>query len=339
MVRMLKFLVGLIVIAVVTIVLAETALRVLFDKYDPDQDLIFITQAGGFRLGDAGTESRHWKNTGDFDVPVLINDAGFRDARKLTDSSPGDWFVVGDSYGFGFGVPVETRFSNRLEKITGIPFYNISIPNDLDGYLALVQHARRNGAEIQRLIISVCMENDVYLYDDAPVPAEVEVRVPESAVLWNVHYVKHYLADNSALYKATTEIVHHLPLLRTWAVELGFIRENLDGIPANEFSYPVVESSADRAEDLASIPGLEQVLFVIVPSRGLWVDGFREEHERIHIGFVETLRKRGFEVVDLRSDFEANGDPLSYHFENDGHWNEAGHALAAQVIAGRLAEL
>ena len=24
-------------------------------------------------------------------------------------------------------------------------------------------------------------------------------------------------------------------------------------------------------------------------------------------------------------DFEAGGNPLSYHFANDGHWNEAGH--------------
>ena len=52
--------------------------------------------------------------------------------------------------------------------------------------------------------------------------------------------------------------------------------------------------------------------------------------------FVSALESRGMTVVDLRPEFEENGEPFSYHFENDGHWNELGHALAAEVIAERM---
>ena len=37
--------------------------------------------------------------------------------------------------------------------------------------------------------------------------------------------------------------------------------------------------------------------------------------------------------IDLRTEFENAGNPLHFHFTNDGHWNESGHALAASVIA------
>jgi hypothetical protein len=38
-------------------------------------------------------------------------------------------------------------------------------------------------------------------------------------------------------------------------------------------------------------------------------------------------------VVDMRNRLEAGGNPLSYHFANDGHWNPAGHQLAAQALS------
>jgi hypothetical protein len=38
-------------------------------------------------------------------------------------------------------------------------------------------------------------------------------------------------------------------------------------------------------------------------------------------------------MLDLRPLLEAGGAPLAYHFNNDGHWNARGHALAAEAIA------
>jgi lysophospholipase L1-like esterase len=38
-------------------------------------------------------------------------------------------------------------------------------------------------------------------------------------------------------------------------------------------------------------------------------------------------------VVDLRDRFEQSGNPLSYLYANDGHWNKEGHRLAAEALA------
>jgi hypothetical protein len=37
-------------------------------------------------------------------------------------------------------------------------------------------------------------------------------------------------------------------------------------------------------------------------------------------------------VVDIRNQMEIGGNPLSYHFANDGHWNAVGHRLAAEAL-------
>ncbi len=41
-------------------------------------------------------------------------------------------------------------------------------------------------------------------------------------------------------------------------------------------------------------------------------------------------------VIDLRPVFQGHPDPASLYYREDGHWNRAGVALAAQTILGRL---
>jgi hypothetical protein len=51
---------------------------------------------------------------------------------------------------------------------------------------------------------------------------------------------------------------------------------------------------------------------------------------------VSELADHGLLVVDPRPVFEAGGQPLQYHFANDGHWNVRGHRVAAQLLADAL---
>jgi hypothetical protein len=53
----------------------------------------------------------------------------------------------------------------------------------------------------------------------------------------------------------------------------------------------------------------------------------------MHRAFIDGLTASGMTVVDMRARLEAAGNPLSYHFANDGHWNQAGHQLAAEVLS------
>jgi hypothetical protein len=80
------------------------------------------------------------------------------------------------------------------------------------------------------------------------------------------------------------------------------------------------------------------VVILIIPSRRLWVGetARRAQAARVHADFIDSLRTSGMNVVDMRDRLEAGGNPLSYHFANDGHWNEAGHRLAAEALSKAL---
>ena len=135
---------------------------------------------------------------------------------------------------------------------------------------------------------------------------------------------------------ALTKLVHHMPLLRKLAIDSGLLVENLDGIPVTGYSTSLIESSIDRLQRITDMDGINDVLIILIPSRGLWLEGLKGEHEKIHDAFVDSLRSRSLEFIDLRKEFENSGNPLQLHFLNDGHWNEAGHALAASVISKHL---
>ena len=135
---------------------------------------------------------------------------------------------------------------------------------------------------------------------------------------------------------ALTKMVHHTAVLRKLAINSGLLIENLDGIPVTGYSESLIESSIDRLQRITDFDGITEALIILIPSRGLWLENLKDEHGKIHEAFIESLRSRNFEFIDLRKEFEKSGNPLRFHFENDGHWNEAGHALAASVIAKHL---
>ena len=52
----------------------------------------------------------------------------------------------------------------------------------------------------------------------------------------------------------------------------------------------------------------------------------------------ETAKEAGVPLVDGQAFLGEAPDPLGHYFVWDGHWNEAGHALAAEALAPRLEE-
>ena len=53
-------------------------------------------------------------------------------------------------------------------------------------------------------------------------------------------------------------------------------------------------------------------------------------------GLAEIAREEGIPLLDLFGAFQERADAL-YHVR-DGHWNEAGQALSARLVAARVAE-
>jgi hypothetical protein len=326
--RFVRLTLAFILMTGLSLLVLEWMVRLLLPAYDPAGQISFVLE-DGFPLGPRNFSGRLWRNTGDYDVAVHINADGFRDKKDLGDSSDEDLFVVGDSFSFGWGVEEEDRYSNRVGILFGRPVYNIAIPTDLEGYGRLIGHARENGAVIKHLIIGVCMENDLQYYGSLQ-NASAERGSIRPAIAGAG--LKNYLTGHSALYGAMTSVVHQNSTLQRVMRRFGWITESIDGMVLNRYVPETIEISADRLVRLIAESGAEQNLVLLIPSRGLWQGGNKENEQRIHGEFAAMLSELGLDVVDMKPLFEEGGAPLAYHFKSDGHWNVAGHDLAARAI-------
>jgi SGNH hydrolase-like domain, acetyltransferase AlgX len=176
------------------------------------------------------------------------------------------------------------------------------------------------------------MENDLHLYSDfLPVDSN-SFSEPTDLPSPNLPTLKAYLNQHSALYAMFTRAAHRTTALRSVAVQLGLITPNLEGIGDENISRKELTSSLLR---LRQIVAGRDVVVLVIPSRRLWVGASsrRANAARVHSTFVDGLREYGMTVVDIRNRMEAGGNPLSYHFANDGHWNATGHRLAAEALS------
>lgn len=312
---------------VVGVGFAEGLTRLLLPAFDPTGRFAFTYPVGSLVLGMPGLEARQIKNNGDYDVAVRINSHGLRDANDVATAGSDDILVVGDSFTWGWGVEAQDRFSDRLQILTGRRTFNLSTPTDLEGYEALLAYAKSLGSKAGRVVIAVCMENDLRLYagarPDGPPPDDGGA-------------LKDWLSSHSALYLLAVTTIQQTPWLRDIAVRTGLIVPNLEGIAKNDYDPAVIDSSANRLQEIAEH---YRTLVVLIPSRALWVGNSRSQaiENRVHTAFVVALQRRGIDVLDLQPVLEAQLAPLSYHFDNDGHWNARGHALAAHAISQHLA--
>lgn len=320
---------------VVGLGLAEGLTRVFLPVYDPSGQFEFGYEVGDLNLAPPNTVTRQTKNTGDFDVTVRIDRNGLRDDKDVARAAPDDILVVGNSFAWGWGVEARERFSNLVQADLGVPVYNVSTATDIKGDEELLAYARKLGARARNLILAIGLENDLGIYDgdggflhfsaDAPRRGWLAETTAEGG---------RWLQRHSAAFVLMVTAVHGTPWLEDLAVRLGLIIPNFEGFPQNVYSPEMVRSSADLVQSIAKG---SRTLVLLIPSRGLWVGANREVEDRIHGAMVAALAERGLDVLDMRPLMEAGGQPLAYHFAHDGHWNRAGHRLAAKAIAARIA--
>lgn len=315
---------------ILSLLVLEAAVRWLLPQYSAAGDIAY-TDVDGVPLAPANTEAVQWKNTGDYRVSVSINRWGLRDTKDLATAKPTDVFVVGDSFSLGHGVEEKERYSNKVEELLGERVFNVAIPTDIAGYEALIGYAERNGAPVKRLILGICMENDIGKYRDRVTP--VSSLRDRSSITESLRRAKLWLQRNSTAYRAVAHQAHESRQLEALLVRFGFIVPNTEGALRNVYSPAAIEQSGER---VAGIAAGRQTLVVIIPSRLTWVGNNTEQERKLHAAFVEHLRSGGLQVIDMAPAFEREGKPMSYHFHNDGHWNASGHALAAAEIAAHL---
>ncbi len=318
---------------VVSIAAAEYGTRLLYPALVPSGHLRFVQGKGSIpALGPKNTQLRQIKNTGDFDVSVNFNKYGFRDSKDLSNSTPQDYFLVGDSISFGWGVEEAERYSNLVQAALKRNVYNLSVPGGINQFEKVINFAIKNGAKVTNLFLASNLVLGLRDYEKNAAREQENKKQPSAGILGAF---KSYLMTNSAFYFLVTSLVHKNETLRELAVDFGLIRPNLEGIAYVSYSRRKIESTARFTARLAK---KFNTTIIFVPSRALWF-GTNEEKktaDRIHREFIAFLRELGLDVVDIRPTFEEEGNPWKSFFANDGHWAPKGHELAARAIIQHL---
>jgi hypothetical protein len=325
----------------VALPLQELAVRFALPEFDPARQVQFRAGDGERpTLAIADARLRQVKNTGDFNVLLTINHHGLRDRNDVAEATADDWVVVGDSFGFGWGVDADDRYSEQLERrLPGHRVFNVSIPGGLGAADTLLNYGHRLGGDIHRVIVQITVERDIHRYGAAavPEPGTTPPPPPVASSAQTLLAVKEWLTERSELYFLLTTRIHSMHWLEKLAVRAGLVRPNLAAIHHPPFDSVAVESTADRAAQVVA-PYAEHAI-LLIPARALWSGDTAERAlaDRIHRSLVTALQARHLRVVDMRNRFEAGGNPLSYHFANDGHWSPRGHALAGEALAEAVA--
>ena len=314
--------------------ICELCIRYLLPQFNPQKLLVFDNKiSDNVALGTPNSIQRHRKNTGDFDVEIRFNSSGLRDKLLPSSLTEQGILVTGDSFTFGFGVKEEERFSDLARQKTGINLVNASAPTDILGYKDLLAYTKSLGAKPKTLIVGICMENDIKDYSKANEKLQPSGKAQKS---W-FFPIKVFATNNLAIYNLFTAIVHTNDTAKQVAIKLGVLTPNLDGIYNTIYNSAAIESTANQIDELLSTTNNNLVL--IIPSRRLWI-GKSQEREaalNIHKHLIATLMKNpNLKVIDTKKAMEDSGNPLQFHFANDGHWNASGHELAASLLISEI---
>jgi hypothetical protein len=334
--RFKAFLARLVLLAIVGVICLaalEILIRIFMPYYNPRYQVMVRRDEHGVVLGIPNLHTIQGSPKGEFVMDVAFNRHGLRDPKDFVSASTNDLFAVGDSFTMGWGITEAERYSNLLEKSLGRPVYNVAIPEDIRGYQRLVQFVERNGVKPRHMILGLCMENDLWDYT----AAESNLLLFEKQMHRTpLHRLARWCKSRSALWTALSHTLQRYPVFRRAFESIGIAR-NVDELTHKNDSSPQVLAST-RDELLKLATNYHSVVLVI-PSRALWAgqDADREKEKQIHDQLLGQLRAAGVTLVDMKPIFEKEaGDPLSFYFKLDPHWNPHGHALAARALHDTL---
>ncbi|HFB99239.1 MAG TPA: hypothetical protein ENJ53_00405 [Phaeodactylibacter sp.] len=309
-----------------SLLFAEFLVRTFFPEY-VIWNYSLPLEKNGFRLlGHPNSTFVQKDQHKDFHVKVFLNQYGFRDKNDLKDSRKRDAVILGDSFCFGNGVEEEKRFGNVLQKMMSDSFnvYNIGIPScHFLNYKSNLEYAKKLGLQTQKMILGVCMENDLKEYD--------KMKLDKESVWRNI---KKWFNNNSALYAFVGQKIHSSEVIENILSGLGLMNDHT--LPSMyAVSDAAIKSSADELEKITKD---YDALIVIIPSRLVWIEKHQAKANEIHQKFIQKLKDKSLKVLDMKSVFDSvSQHPLEdFHFEHDGHWNTKGHQLVAKAIYEQL---
>jgi hypothetical protein len=291
--------------------------------------LIGIDPVLGWKLqpGYAGRQ-----RTRSFDVEYRTNDLGFRDRPRAAARPPGIYRVLlyGDSQVFGWGIPMEARFSNLLENhLSGVEIWNRAVPGYALDQMALAYLSRPDTEPADEAVFylsGIVLARTRYsqLYRK---PKPRYVLGPESGLLLEpVATRKAWLSDGLYRLVGASYLTHFGERLAA-----AWFKVSVTGGPA-----PASHAAAAREPE------------------------FTELHRRILLSVGEAARRRGERLTIMTRLPEADAETVRQFCgeqgrgylnadigrsgldvvlsEHDRHWNEYANRLAFETLAAQWAD-
>jgi hypothetical protein len=337
-------------------IIAEVSLRLIVgspeipgvDRSFP-RELVIRNPLTKFQLK---PHSRAIHKRSEFTVLIEANARGLRD-RDFGPKRSGVTRIIslGDSFAFGWGVPLPNSYSKILEREL-----NGRLPREVEVVNASLP-ARGTPEEIAQLealadlqpdlvLLLFTIENDIVEFgSDSSRQPRYALQVPFP--------FKDWLIRNSTLALCASEAYHRI------LVRLGLRPRNLSrpfmelylspylsSPPKAEQVYGSVRSNFQRLRDV--VQALQAtVAVVLIPAReqlfpytewrsyadayGFTFESLVEARDHPNRYLTSISEKLGLPVLDLMRT-EPQPD-RSYYFREDIHWNKTGHAWAAQATA------
>jgi lysophospholipase L1-like esterase len=296
----------------------------------------------------ANARYRHHKSC--FDLTYTSNAHGMRDRDVELASSASRVVVLGDSFVEGWGVADEHRFTERLAALTGVAHLNFGVSGDFGSTQAyLLYKTLASRFDHRAVILAILPQND--FRDDMPLPQRLRRGARYRPYLIGNYpdYALRYPAGGRPTDRQWSWQVKNV-LREFWltfraadhAVGLGqqaiaFWHKSKMFDPLHSFYFDYAPEQLDRLryaiERIKAIAGDRAMLIVTIPHdmdyRRAAVAGGTPPLTRALADLARTL---GIAYADLLERSNAE-EREQYFLSCDPHWSEAGHRLAAEVIA------
>lgn len=325
-----------------------------------DEGLFAPDPVRSFRLtsGFTGAEVSH-----EFNVLVRINSRGLRNREILPTKAPGVYrvLVLGDSFTYGSGVAADETYPSRLEALLnrGAPHRRYEVINaGVSGYGTFHEAAflRDEGWAYQPdlLLLQVFPNNDL---SENLYPFNREVRggflrfkaEGPAGPAW-LERAKEQVRRHSHAYRFVGDRYHLLRIRLGWepfyAASLGVYERS----PSAEMARGWAATRAYLGEitRMARAHGVRLLVLHAPKSVALDPDS-QAAFVRFHRAdpaqldwegpgrrLAELCEAEGVAYLDLAPRFRRTGQPLSFYYPHNGHWNALGHAEVARWISERL---
>lgn len=343
---------------VISIAIAEYALRLLA----PQPAALSHQDRYGLPLHYPGIT----RYLSQFGHKVSINSAGMRDVEHTLEK-PADAYrvlVLGDSFMEAVQVPFDSAFSAILQRtlppVNGrkIEVINAGVSGwGTDDALRYFDHYGRKYSP-DLVVLAMTLHNDISdnlreRWHSARSGSLQVQQVPAmSAWKFRELQLKAFLASHFHLYQLLRRVKHEREMARAGAelnAHVVALFRNPQP-PEIEYGFNLTEQLIGRLQSQVADAGSKLVVVLLPIVYQLSDTTFTQFVARAGVAaeqmdamlpqqrIREAAARHGVPVIDLLPAFRAavERDKAQLYIEWDGHWNEAGHRLAAEVVVHEL---